>query len=46
LGHPYSLHGRKELEEHRIAEDEVIFGGEEEEPSDALRLAKGKMKTV
>nr|POE50310.1 hypothetical protein CFP56_48018 [Quercus suber] len=27
-------------------EDEVISGDEDKEPSDALRLAKGKMKTV
>ena len=40
---PMSLRGD---EEHKIAEDEVIFGDEDEEPSDALRLAKGKMKMV
>ena len=32
--------------EFSVAEDEVISGDEDEEPSDALKLAKGKTKTV
>ena len=34
------------IEEHKVAEDEAISGDEDEEPLDAIRLAKGKMKTV
>lgn len=34
------------FEEHKIAEDEAISGDEDEEPSNALRLTKGKMKIV
>nr|POE84542.1 hypothetical protein CFP56_77227 [Quercus suber] len=34
------------MAEYKIAEDEVISGDEDKEPSDALRLAKGKMKMV
>ena len=33
-------------EEQKIAKEEAISGDEEEEPSAALRLAKGKMKMV
>ena len=33
-------------EEHKVAEDEAISGDEDEEPLDAIRLVKGKMKTV
>ena len=40
---PMSLRGD---EEHKIAKVEVISGDEDEEPSDAIRLAKDKMKTV
>ncbi|XP_030945775.1 uncharacterized protein LOC115970250 [Quercus lobata] len=40
---PMSLRGD---EEHKVAEDEAISGDEDEEPLDAIKLAKGKMKTV
>ena len=40
---PMSLRGD---EEQKIAKVEVISGDEDEEPSDAIRLAKDKMKTV